>query len=117
ELLRLEFKEHGFAIATAANGQEAVRKTRSLQPDLVLLDVMLPDVNGFAVCELLRRDESTARVPVLMVSGMPGELPRCTGFDSGATDFVSKPISPSDLVARVKALLRGVAARPCRTVA
>src|SRR5580765_1792810 len=77
ELLRLQFKEEGFAIATATNGMEAVRKARSLVPDLILLDVMLPELDGFAVCELLRRDPATSAIPVIMVSGLSGQLPRC----------------------------------------
>ena len=105
ELLRLQFKEEGFAIATATNGMDAVRKARSLVPDLILLDVMLPELDGFAVCELLRRDPATSGIPVIMVSGLPGQLPRCAGIESGATDFVTKPVSPADLVIRVKDVL------------
>ena len=105
ELLKLHFKEEGFAIATATNGLDAVRKTRSLLPDLVLLDVMLPELDGFAVCELLRKDPSTASIPIIMVTGLPGQLTRCAGFESGATDFVTKPVSPADLVSKVKETL------------
>jgi DNA-binding response OmpR family regulator len=105
ELLRLQFKEEGFAIATAVNGMEAVKKARSLVPDLILLDVMLPELDGFAVCELLRRDPATSGIPVIMVSGLPGQLPRCAGFESGATDFVTKPVSPADLVTKVREVL------------
>jgi two-component system, OmpR family, alkaline phosphatase synthesis response regulator PhoP len=104
ELLRLQFKEEGFAIATATNGMEAVKKARSLVPDLILLDVMLPELDGFAVCELLRRDPATSSIPVIMVSGLPGQLPRCAGIESGATDFVTKPVTPADLVTKVKDL-------------
>jgi two-component system alkaline phosphatase synthesis response regulator PhoP len=112
ELLRLQFKEEGFAIATATNGMDAVRKARSLVPDLILLDVMLPELDGFAVCELLRRDPSTSGIPVIMVSGLPGQLPRCAGIESGATEFVTKPVSPADLVTRVKDLLIRLATPP-----
>ena len=105
ELFRLQFKEEGFAIATATNGMEAVKKARSLVPDLILLDVMLPELDGFAVCELLRRDPATSGIPVIMVSGLPGQLPRCAGIESGATEFVTKPVNPADLVAKAKELL------------
>jgi DNA-binding response OmpR family regulator len=102
ELLRLEFKEKGFAIATATNGVEAIRKARSLLPDLILLDVMLPELDGFAVCEILRKDPATAATPILMLSGLPGQLSRCAGIESGATEFLRKPIKPSDIVLKVR---------------
>src|SRR5438045_4298179 len=76
ELLRLEFREGGFAIATATNGLDAVKKARSILPDLILLDVMLPELNGFAVCELLRKDPATAHIPIIMVTGLCGQLSR-----------------------------------------
>ena len=105
ELLRIHFKEEGFAIATATNGVDAVRKARSLSPDLILLDVMLPELDGFAVCEILRNDAATAATPIIMLTGLPGQLTRCAGLESGATDFVTKPVNPLDIVSRVKALL------------
>jgi two-component system alkaline phosphatase synthesis response regulator PhoP len=105
ELLREHFKIEGFAIATATNGVDAVRKARSLNPDLVLLDVVLPELDGFAVCEVLRKDPATAKLPILMITGLPGQLTRCAGMESGATDFVTKPVTPSELLARVKDML------------
>jgi len=105
ELLRVYFKEEGFAIATAKNGVDAVRKARSLMPDLILLDVILPELNGFAVCEILRKDPATAAIPVLMVTGLCGQLTRCAGIESGATEFVTKPASPEFIVSKVKEML------------
>jgi len=105
ELLRLHFKEEGFAIATATNGLDAVRKARSLTPDLILLDVMLPELDGFAVCEILRNDPATATTPIIMLTGLPGQITRCAGIESGATDFVTKPVNPVDIVSRVKEVL------------
>ena len=105
ELLRIHFKEEGFAIATAKNGVDAVRKARSLQPDLILLDVMLPELDGFAVCEILRNDAATASIPVIMVTGLCGQLTRCAGIESGATEFVTKPTSPEFIVSKVKETL------------
>jgi DNA-binding response OmpR family regulator len=106
ELLRLYFKDEGFAIATAKNGVDAIRKARSLMPDLILLDVMLPELDGFAVCEILRKDPATAAIPVIMVTGLCGQLSRCAGIESGATDFVTKPTSPEDIVSKVKETLQ-----------
>src|SRR4029077_13669756 len=94
-----------FAIATANNGVDAVRKARSLLPDLILLDVVLPELDGFAVCEMLRSDAATASTPIIMFTGLPGQLSRCAGIESGATDFVTKPVNPADIVSRVKSML------------
>ena len=106
ELLRIHFKDEGFAIATAKNGVDAVRKARSLQPDLILLDVMLPELDGFAVCEILRNDTATASIPVIMVTGLCGQLTKCAGIESGATEFVTKPTSPETIVSKVKETLQ-----------
>jgi DNA-binding response OmpR family regulator len=106
ELLKCQFKQEGFAIATAVNGVDAVRKARSLMPDLILLDVMLPELDGFGVCEVLRKDPATAGIPIIMVTGLPGQLTRCAGIESGATDFINKPVDPEFLVAKAKAMLQ-----------
>jgi DNA-binding response OmpR family regulator len=105
ELLKEQFKQEGFAIATASNGLDAVRKARSLMPDLILLDVMLPELDGFGVCEVLRQDDTTADIPIIMVTGLPGQLTRCAGIESGATDFISKPVEPGYLVKRAKEMI------------
>ena len=105
ELLRSYFKDEGFAIATAKNGVDALRKARSLVPDLILLDVMLPEMNGFDVCETLRKDDVTATIPVLMLTGLCSQLARGAGIDAGATDFVTKPVTPEEIVSRVKEML------------
>ena len=105
ELLRLRFKEEGFAIATATNGVDAVKKARTLCPNLVLLDVMLPELDGFAVCEILRKDAATASMPIIMVTGLCGQLTRCAGIESGATDFVTKPTTPDEIVSKAKEML------------
>ena len=102
ELFRLHFREEGFATATATDGVEAVRKARAILPDLILLDVMLPELDGFAVCELLRKHKKTRNIPIIMISGLSGQLPRCAGIEAGATDFVSKPVTPAHIVERVR---------------
>ncbi len=106
DLLRLYFKQEGFAIATATNGLDAVKKARSLMPDLILLDVMLPELDGFAVCEILRNDSATASIPVVMLTGLCGQMSRCAGIESGATEFVTKPARPEDIVSKVKEMLQ-----------
>lgn len=101
EILRLSLKSAGFSIATAKNGIEALKKARTLLPDLILLDLVLPELDGFAVCETLRKDRVTASVPIIVVSGLASEFTRLAGFESGATDYVTKPFAPSELVSKV----------------
>jgi DNA-binding response OmpR family regulator len=105
ELLRLSFKAAGFSIATATNGIDAIKKTRSLNPDLILLDLILPELDGFAVCEILRKDPETVSVPIVVLTGLSSQFTRYAGLESGATEFVTKPMSPDHLVVKVKRLL------------
>jgi len=105
DLLRFNLQKAGFAIATAADGIEALKKVRSLAPDLILLDLMLPELDGFSVCEILRQDPDTASIPIIMLTALSNELARMTGLASGANDYFSKPFSPRQLVSRVKDLL------------
>ena len=102
ELLRLSFKAAGFSVATARNGIDALKKARSVAPDLILLDLVLPELDGFAVCETLRRDPATSSKPVIVVTGLSSELSRLAGMECGASDYVSKPVSPKDLVSKIK---------------
>ena len=105
-LLLLNFKAAGFAIATATDGIDALKKARSVSPDCILLDLVLPELDGIAVCEILRQDTETASVPILMFTGLGGEFTRLAGLDAGANDYITKPLSPKDLVSRIKELLR-----------
>lgn len=105
EMLSYILKQAGYAIGTACNGIEALKKVRSLSPDLVLLDLMLPELDGFAVCETLRRHADTAKLPVIMLTAVSGELGRLSGLDCGANDYITKPFSPKVLVLKVEALL------------
>lgn len=104
-MLSYILKQAGYAIGTACNGIEALKKVRSLSPDLVLLDLMLPELDGFAVCETLRRHADTAKLPVIMLTAVSGELGRLSGLDCGANDYITKPFSPKVLVLKVEALL------------
>ena len=106
EIMRLSLKGAGYSIATATNGIEALKKARTLSPDLILLDLVLPELDGFAVCETLRRDRATAEVPIIVVTGLSSEFTRLAGLESGATDYVTKPVSPMALVSKIDALLR-----------
>jgi phosphate regulon transcriptional regulator PhoB len=96
----------GFRCRTASNGGEALAAVRSSAPDLVVLDVMLPGMDGLEVCRRLRADASAATVPIIMLTAKSDEVDRVVGLELGADDYVAKPFSPKELVARVRAVLR-----------
>ena len=106
EMLRYNFDREGFDVVVAADGDEAVLAVVEQQPDLVLLDWMLPRTSGIAVCRRLRGRPQTRALPIIMLTARGEEVDRVRGFESGADDYVVKPFSPSELVARVRALLR-----------
>ena len=106
ELLRYNLEKAGFETIQAENGRDAILLTEEHEPDLVVLDWMMPEASGIDVCRELRARAETRLLPILMVSARGEEGDRSLGLDSGADDYVSKPFSPRELVARVKALLR-----------
>jgi DNA-binding response OmpR family regulator len=106
ELVSFNLRASGYTVATAADGDEALKKAREGQPDLIILDLMLPEVDGLEVCKILRRDPRTASVPILMLTAKAAEVDRVLGLELGADDYVTKPFSPRELVLRVKNLLR-----------
>jgi two-component system alkaline phosphatase synthesis response regulator PhoP len=91
-----------------ASGATAVRHARKTTPDLIILDLMLPDVDGFEICQALRHDSATAAIPIIMLTALADEADRVRGLELGADDYVAKPFSPKELTARVAALLRRV---------
>ena len=105
-LVELNLKDAGFAVEVAHNGEAALELARLHRPDLVLLDVMLPDVSGAEVCRRLKKDPATAQVPVMLLTARSEEPDRVSGFEAGADDYVTKPFSVRELVLRVKAVLR-----------
>ncbi|MFO1498722.1 MAG: response regulator [Verrucomicrobiota bacterium] len=110
EMLAVNFREAGFKVWTAEAGIEALHQARRVLPDAIVLDVLLPDLDGMSVCEILRQQPSTAAIPVLLLTAMGGQISRLAGFESGATDYVVKPIRPRDLVRRVLKLIPANAA-------
>jgi DNA-binding response OmpR family regulator len=110
ELIVMSLLREGHEATSIATGTEALAITRLAPPDLVVLDLMLPGVDGLEVCRRLRADRATAGVPVIMVTARAEESDRVAGLELGADDYVTKPFSPRELVARVKALLRRVKA-------
>lgn len=106
ELIEYNLEAAGYRVITAENGAEAVQKTRTTIPDLVVLDLMLPEVDGLEVCKILRRDPSTASIPIIMLTARASELDRVLGLEIGADDYVTKPFSPRELVLRIKKQLQ-----------
>jgi cyclic di-GMP phosphodiesterase len=99
-------KNHGYPFETAKNGREAVEKTRTFEPEIVLLDIMMPDMDGFQVCRRIKDDPLTRNIPVVMITALDGRDSRIRGLEAGASDFLTKPIDSSELMVRVKNLLR-----------
>jgi DNA-binding response OmpR family regulator len=106
DLIAHYLQKAGWTAHVAPSGDEALAYTRRHPVDLVILDVMLPGLSGLEVCRALRADEKTAALPIIMVTARAEETDRIIGLDIGADDYISKPFSPNELVARVRALMR-----------
>jgi DNA-binding response OmpR family regulator len=106
ELVEFNLKQAGYSVVTAADGAEALTKARASQPSLIVLDLMLPEVDGLEVCKMLRRDPATSGIPIVMLTAKAAEIDRVLGLELGADDYVTKPFSPRELVLRVKRLLQ-----------
>ncbi|MBX3735447.1 MAG: response regulator [Candidatus Didemnitutus sp.] len=104
ELIAYQLRKAGHSVATAGNGWEALAEVRRQRPDLILLDLMLPDLDGFGVCEILRRDPATATIPIVIISAWASADSRHLGLELGALDYLTKPFSPHELVQRVNRL-------------
>ena len=103
ELARLYLERDGYKVEGITNGQDALARQISLNPDLMILDLMLPDVDGFEVCRQIR---AKSRVPILMLTARKEDVDKIVGLELGADDYLTKPFNPRELVARVKAILR-----------
>lgn len=112
-LLRYNLEKEGYIVDEALDGNEALIKIKEAPPDLVLLDWMLPHVSGIEICRQLRRDPETRNLPVIMLTARAEEQDRIRGLDTGADDYLSKPFSPVELMARIRAVLRRI--RPALT--
>lgn len=106
ELLRYNLEREGYSVVTALSGEEAVDRARSDAPDLILLDLMLPGMNGLDVCRILSRDERTQSIPIIILTARAEEADIVAGLELGADDYISKPFSPRVVLARVKTVLR-----------
>ncbi|HRZ78382.1 MAG TPA: response regulator transcription factor [bacterium] len=105
-LIKYNLEREGFKVETAANGEMAVRIARENAPDLILLDLMLPGMDGLDVCRILKNDRNTSKVPIVMLTARGEESDIVTGLEIGADDYITKPFSPRVLIARIKTILR-----------
>jgi len=106
ELVARYLEKAGYAATRVSSGRDALDAVRVKAPDLIVLDVMLPHVDGLEVCRLLRANDHTASIPIIMLTARAEESERIVGLEMGADDYLAKPFSPNELVARVRALLR-----------
>jgi two-component system phosphate regulon response regulator PhoB len=106
ELVRVNLSQAGFEVETAETGRQALERARRSAPDLLILDLMLPDLSGTEVCRHLRADSSLKDIPIIMLTARADEVDRVVGLEIGADDYVTKPFSPRELTLRVRAVLR-----------
>ncbi len=111
-LVKLYLEKEGFRTVTAATGSEALKQVKAERPDLLVLDLMLPEIDGLEVCKRIRSAPDTAMLPVIMLTAKAEESDTVIGLELGADDYVTKPFSPKALVARVKALFRRLDRKP-----
>ena len=104
-LVRFHFSKAGYEVLTAASGREAIETIRCRHPELVLVDLMLPDIDGLGLCEIIRQNSATAAIPIVILTSWATAEARQAGLELGAIDYVTKPFSPRDLVDRVARLL------------
>jgi phosphate regulon transcriptional regulator PhoB len=112
ELVSYNLKKEGFSVDSALNGETALGKIRKNKYDLVVLDLMLPGIQGMELCRILRNDPKTETLPIIMLTAKGEEVDRIVGLEMGADDYIAKPFSPRELVARVKAVLRRSMEKP-----
>lgn len=106
ELVSYNLRKEGFAVDSASDGEEVLSRIRKKKYDLLILDLMLPGLQGMELCRILRNDPKTSRLPIIMLTAKGEELDKVLGLEMGADDYMTKPFSPRELVARVKAVLR-----------
>jgi phosphate regulon transcriptional regulator PhoB len=106
DLLVFHLEREGYQVVKCRNGEEALRAAHASPPDLVLLDLMLPEMDGLEVCRRLRQDPATQSLPIVMLTARGDEVDRVLGLEMGADDYVVKPFSPRELIARIRAVLR-----------
>jgi two-component system phosphate regulon response regulator PhoB len=112
ELVRVNLDQAGYLVESAEGGREALAALRRNPPDLIILDLMLPDVSGTEICRQVRADQRLCEIPIIMLTAKADEVDRVVGLEMGADDYVTKPFSPRELTLRVRAVLRRRASEP-----
>lgn len=108
ELVAYNLKKEGFSVCSAQNGMEALKLIQKELPSLIILDLMLPGIQGFEICKRLKNSSATSKIPIIMLTARAEEMDKVLGLELGADDYITKPFSPRELVARVKAVLRRI---------
>jgi len=106
ELLSYNLRKEGFRVYSFLNSGDALKKLKDIQPDIIILDIMLPDIDGFEVCKKLKSDDRFKDIPIIMLTARDTEIDKVVGLELGADDYVTKPFSFRELLARIKAVLR-----------
>jgi putative two-component system response regulator len=106
KLMELLLQNYGYVFSSASNGREALEKTRDISPDLIILDVMMPELSGYETCKILKEDPGTRNIPVVMVTSLADKESRIRGLAVGANEFLTKPVDSSELMVRTKNLLK-----------
>lgn len=117
ELLVYNLQQAGFETETVSNGADALQRVTENLPDLIILDLLLPEIDGLEVCRLLKRHPQTERIPIIMLTAKGEEMDRIVGLELGADDYITKPFSPREVVLRIRAVLRRIAANPSQSTA
>jgi phosphate regulon transcriptional regulator PhoB len=114
ELISYNLKKEGFEIYVSTDGEDALRRVKQEKYDIIILDLMLPGIQGMELCSILKSSEDTSDVPIIMLTAKSEELDKVLGLEMGADDYITKPFSPRELIARVKAVLRRTREKPAK---
>ena len=116
EILSYPLKNEGFQVHTANNGLEAIKLAKDIQPQLIVLDVMMPEMDGIEACEIIRKDPKISNTLITFLSARGEDYSKIAGFNAGADDYITKPIKPKVLVSKVKSLLRRISSKKSQLV-
>jgi DNA-binding response OmpR family regulator len=105
QILQFSIGAEGFEVLPAQNGEEAIEKARREQPDLIILDIMMPKIDGYEACRILKANPLTRHIPVVLLTAKGREIDKRLGYEVGATDYIVKPFSPNKLIERIHRLL------------
>jgi len=114
ELISYNLKKEGFGVSVSTDGEDALSRVKKGKYDLIILDLMLPGIQGMELCRILKSSEDTSFIPIVMLTAKSEELDKVLGLEMGADDYITKPFSPRELIARIKAVLRRTQTKPAK---